>query len=181
MTERLSITVCLARESAPATALQRSPYIPGEIYREVTSPAGRPGPVGDRGYSRAGRRIDVLPDLGVGLATRPDRDPGWSPWPPLGLQTPTIASTAPRATSPAQPPTSPGHGWRGCLPSQGLRSRIAPSVLATSRPASSRPYADSTRPWRATPDDLASLPADIERAGGTGWRRYHPTTPACKA
>jgi hypothetical protein len=59
-------------------------------------------------------------------------------------------------------PTSPGHGWRIDLPSQRLRSRTAPSVLATSRPASSRPYADCTKPWQATPDDLASLPADMK-------------------
>jgi hypothetical protein len=41
------------------------------------------------------------PDLGVGLAARSDRDPGWSPWPTLCLQTRMTASTATRATSPA--------------------------------------------------------------------------------
>ena len=84
-----------------------------------------------------------------------------------------IASTAPRATSPARSPTSPEHGWRH-RPSQPLHSRTTSSVLTTSTPASSRPSAGCTKPWPATPDDLASLPSDLERAwiavGGAGWR-----------
>jgi hypothetical protein len=60
-------------------------------------------------------------------------------------------------------PTSLGHGWRH-RPSQPLPSRTAPTVLTSSTPASSRPSANCTRPWAATPDDLASLPADMERS-----------------
>jgi hypothetical protein len=81
----------------------------------------------------------------------------------------------PRATSPAQSPNSPEHGSPSSLPSQRLQARAAPSVLTSSMPASSRPSADCTRPWAATHNDLASLPADIERrwvAGrGAGCRR----------
>src|SRR5205823_3408499 len=44
------------------------------------------------------------PDLGAGLAARPDRDPGWSPCPKPLPQTRMTASTAPRATSPARSP-----------------------------------------------------------------------------
>jgi hypothetical protein len=114
-------------------------------------------------------------DLGAGLAAHPDRDPGWSPWPTLYIQTRMIASTAPRATSPARSPTSPGHGWPSSLPSQRLQARTASSVLTTSMPASSRPSADCTRPWPATPDDLAGLLADMKPVlviiGGAGWRR----------
>jgi hypothetical protein len=71
----------------------------------------------------------------------------------------------PRATSPARPPTSPGHGW----PSQPLQAGTAASVLASSKPASSRPSASCTAPWQATPDDPPddppSLAADIESTG----------------
>jgi hypothetical protein len=88
----------------------------------------------------------------------------------------------PRATSPARSPTSPGHGWPRNLPSQHLQARTAPSVLATSTPASSRPSATCTRPWPATPDDLADLPADMDSAsvpvGLTGWRRDDPEVAA---
>jgi hypothetical protein len=56
------------------------------------------------------------PDLGAGLAARAARDPGWPPWPTPSTHTRMIASTALRATSPAQSPTSPGHGWPSSLP-----------------------------------------------------------------
>ena len=105
------------------------------------------------------------PDLGAGLAARFDRDPGWSPWPTPCIQTRTIAFTAPRVTSPAQSPTSPGHGWPSHLPSQRLQSRTASTVLARSKPASNRPYAGCTKPLVATPGDLAGLLADMERVG----------------
>ena len=68
----------------------------------------------------------------------------------------------PRATSPARSPTSPEHGWRH-RPTQPLQSRTTPTVLTTSTPASSRPSANYTRPWPATPDDLAELAADMKR------------------
>src|SRR4029453_16065586 len=58
----------------------------------------------------------------------------------------------------------PGHGWPSNLPNQHLQARTAPGVLTTSTPASSRPSANCTRPWPATPDDLAALPADMESA-----------------
>jgi hypothetical protein len=77
-TERPLIAGCLAHQSAPATAVQRSPYIHRVMYCEVTSRAGRPDPKEGRGYGCPGRRIDVPPDLGAGLAARSDRDPGWS-------------------------------------------------------------------------------------------------------
>ena len=108
----------------------------------------------------------------------PDRDPGWSPWPTPYIQTRMIASTAPRATSPARSPTSPGHGWPSSLPSQHLQSRAAPIVLTRSTPASSRPSAGCMRPWPAAPGDLAGLLADMKRVwvvvGVAGWRRYGP-------
>jgi hypothetical protein len=109
-----------------------------------------------RRSTRPGRRQKVQllrlahrssPNLGAGLTARPDRDPGWSPWPTPHIQTRTIASTAPRATSPARPPTSLGHGWPSHLPSQPLQARTAASVLASSKPASSRPSASCTTPW----------------------------------
>ena len=71
----------------------------------------------------------------------------------------------PQATSPARSPTSPGHGWPSHRPNQQLQARTAPGVLTTSTPASSRPSATCTRPWPATLDDLADLPADMERLG----------------
>jgi hypothetical protein len=139
----------------------------------------RPRGYGTRRSTRPGRRQNVWPP---GPAHRrsprprrrpghPDRDPGWPPWPTPRIQTRTIASTAPRATSPAPSPTSPGHGWRH-RPSQPLQSRTASSVLTTSTPASSRPSATCTRPWPATPDDLAGLLADMKPVwvvvGGVG-------------
>jgi hypothetical protein len=67
------------------------------------------------------------PDLGAGLAARAARDPGWPPWPTPSTHTRMIASTTLRATSPAQSPTSPGHGWPSSLPNQHLQARPAPS------------------------------------------------------
>jgi hypothetical protein len=52
-----------------ATALPRSPYIAGEIYCEVTSPAGRLDPAEGRGYSGPGRRLEVP----LGPRRRPGR------------------------------------------------------------------------------------------------------------
>jgi hypothetical protein len=84
----------------------------------------------------------------------------------------------PKATSPAQSPTTPEHGSPSSLPSQQLQARTAPTVLTRSIPASSRPSANCTRPWPTTPGDLASLPADIERrwvaGGGASCRRDDP-------
>jgi len=118
------------------------------------------------------------PDLGAGLAARFDRDPGWSPWPTPDIQTRMIASSAPRATSPAQSPTSPGHGWPSHLLSQRLQSRTASTVLTRSKPASNRPSAGCTRPLRTTPGDLAGLLADMESVlvlvGVAGWHRDDP-------
>jgi hypothetical protein len=174
-TARPFITVCLARQSTLCNGITTFTVdcwrnLPrGYVTRRSTRPRRRhnvwpPGP--------APRRS---PALGAGLAALPDRDPGWPSWPTPHLQTHTTASTAPRATSPARSPTSPGPGWRSSLPNQPLPSRTAPNVLATSTPASSRPSASCTRPWHATPDDLASLPADIQSArvagGVAGWCR----------
>ena len=50
------------------------------------------------------------------------------------------------------------------LPNQRLQSRTAPTVLTTSTPISIRPSSNCTRPWPVTPDGLADLPADMERA-----------------
>jgi len=159
---------------AVGRSLPRSPICPLQRYYNVhriflakstarlRHPRGRLDPAGGRVCGCLAGASEFPPDLGAGLAARSDRDPGWSPWPTPRLQTRMIASTAPRATSPAQSPTSPGHGWRSYLPSQRLQSRTAPTVMTTSTPASSRPYANCTRPWQAIPDDLASLPADME-------------------
>ena len=174
-TARPFITVCLARQSTLCNGITTFTVdcwrnLPrGYVTRRSTRPGRRPNvwPPGP-----APRRS---PALGAGLAALPDRDPGWPSWPTPHLQTQTSASTAPRATSPARSPTSPGPGWRSSLPTQPLPSRTAPNVLATSTPASSRPSASCTRPWHATPDDLASLPAHIQSArvagGVAGWCR----------
>jgi hypothetical protein len=119
------------------------------------------------------------PDLSAGLAARFDRDPGWSPWPTPQIQTRTSAFTAPRATSLARSPTSLGHGWPRHLPCQRLPSRTAAAtVLTRSKPASSRPSAGWTRPWPATPGDLAGLLADMEgvwvAVGAAVGHRYDP-------
>jgi hypothetical protein len=179
MTERPLIAVCLARQSAlAATALQRSPYIPGETYREVTSPAGRLDPAGGRVCGCPGRRPKFPRTSAPAWPPAFDRDPGWSPWPTPDIQTRMIASTAPRATSPAQSPTSPGHGWPSHLLSQRLQSRTASTVLTRSKPASNRPSAGCTRPLRTTPGDLAGLLADMESVwvlvGVAGWHRDDP-------
>jgi hypothetical protein len=130
----------------------------------VTSPAGRQAPAQGRGYGGSGRRIDVPPGLGAGRAVRPDRDPGWSPCPKPLPQTRMIASTAPRATSPARSPTSPGRGWRSSLPSRPPRPRTADLVLATSRPPCSCRCARCGGPSAAVADDPAGPWAD--RPGG---------------
>jgi hypothetical protein len=88
---------------AKSTARLRCPQV-DSIRREAEGAAAQAG------------ASKSLPDLGAGLTARPDRDPGWSPWPTPCIQIRTIASTAPRATSPVQSPTSPGHGWRSYLP-----------------------------------------------------------------
>ena len=84
----------------------------------------------------------------------------------------------PQGDKPCPVTYQPG-AWLAQLPAEPTAAgQTAPTVLTISTPASSRPSADCTRPWPATPDDLASLPADIERAraavGGAGWRRYDP-------
>jgi hypothetical protein len=62
MTERLSIAICLARPSTPCNGTTTfTVYFQRNLQRGCTSPAGRLDPVGDRGYSRAGWPIDVLP------------------------------------------------------------------------------------------------------------------------
>ena len=105
-----------------------------------------------------GRRLAAPPDLGAGLAVCSDRDPGWSPWPTPCIQTRTIASTAPRATNPAQPPTNPAHGW----PSQRLQAMTAPTVLARSTPAFRMPCAGCARPLQTIAGDQGRLPTDME-------------------
>jgi hypothetical protein len=163
--ERPIIAVCLAHQAALCNS---------STTFTVDSWRNRPGDYGTRRVDSTRQEAEGTAaragawkfpsDLGAGLAAHPDRDPGWSLWPTPCTQTRMIASTAPRATSPARSPTSPGHGWPSSLPSQRLQSRTAPTVLTRSTPASSRPSANCTKPWPATPDDLASLPADMERS-----------------
>jgi hypothetical protein len=164
MTDGPLIAVCLAHNQ---------PLCNGSTTFTVYSWRNLPRGYVTRRSTRPGTRQRVQPlrpaprtppDLGAGLTAHPDRDPGWPLWPTPRLQTPTIAFIAPRATSPARSPTSPGHGWPSNLPNQHLQARTAPGVLTTSTPASSRPSANCTRPWPATPDDLADLPADMESA-----------------
>jgi hypothetical protein len=126
-------------------------------------PRGRLDPAGGRLCRCPGRRLEVPADLGVGLAACSDRNPGWSPWPTPCIQARTIASTAPRATDPAQPPTSPAHGWSSHLPSQRLQARTAPTVLARSMPVFRMPYAGCARPLQIIAGHLARLPTDMER------------------
>jgi hypothetical protein len=165
MTDGPLIAVCLARQPARCN---------GGTTFTVYSCRNLPRGYVTRRSTRSGRRQRVRllrpaprtpPDLGAGLTARPDRDPGWSPWPTPHLQTSTIAFIAPRATGPARSPTSPGHGWPSNLPNQHLQARTAPGVLATSTPASIRNFANCTRPWLATPDGLVDLPADMEHIG----------------
>ena len=69
----------------------------------------------------------------------------------------------PQGDKPCPVTYQPGAWLASSLPSQRLQSRTAPTVLTRSTPASSRPSANCTKPWPATPDDLAGPPADIER------------------
>ena len=118
------------------------------------------------------------PDLGAGRAARPDRDPGWSSCPKPLPRTPMIASTAPRATSPARSPTSPGRGWRSFLSSRPPRPRTADLVLATSRPPRSCRPARFGGPSPVVADDRAGPSADrpggparqVGQVGGSGGR-----------
>jgi hypothetical protein len=77
----------------------------------------------------------------------------------------------PQGDKPCPVTYQPG-AWLAPPTNQRLQPRTAPTVMTTSTPASSRPSATYTRPLPTTPDDLASLPADLERAsvaiGGDG-------------
>lgn len=81
----------------------------------------------------------------------------WSPWPTPQIQTGTIASIAPRATSPAQSATSLGNGWCSHLPSQLVPSRTAPTVLPRSKPAFRRLCAGCGRLSETIPGHLAGV------------------------
>ena len=163
MTETPLIAVCLAGQAASGNGtttftVDSRPNQPRDyVTRRVDSTRQEA-----EGTAVRADASTFPPDPGAGLAAHPDRDPGWSPWPTPNHQTRMIASTAPRATSRVRSPTSLGHGWPSSPPSQRLPSRTAPTVLTSSTPASSRPSANCTKPWPATPDDLAGLPADME-------------------
>jgi hypothetical protein len=82
----------------------------------------------------------------------------------------------PQGDKPCPVTYQPG-AWLAQLPAEPTAAvPDRPHVLTSSTPASSRPSANCTKPWPATPDDLAGLPADMKRAwvvvGGAGWRRY---------
>ena len=163
MTERPLVAVCLARQSALCngittfTVCSWRNLLRGYVTHGVDSTRQEAEGVA----ARAGAS-KFPPDLGAGLAVCSDRDPGWSPWPTPCIQTRTIASTAPRATNPAQPPTNPAHGWPSHLPSQHLQAMTAPTVLARSKPAFRMPSAGCARPLQTIAGHLARRPTDME-------------------
>jgi hypothetical protein len=134
MTETPLIAICLAGQAASCN---------GTTTFTVDSRPNQP-----RDYVT--RRVDSTRQEAEGTAARADALT-FPPDPGAGL------AAHPDRDQGWSPWPTPNHQTR-------MIASTAPTVLTSSTPASSRPSANCTKPWPATPDDLAGLPADMKRS-----------------
>jgi hypothetical protein len=171
------IAAGLARRSALCNdSTTFTVYSRGNLQQDyVTRRSTRPGRRQKVQLLRLAHRSS--PNLGAGLTARPDRDPGWSPWPTPHIQTRTIASTAPGRQ--ALPGHLPAWGMAGPATCRANPSRPGPPPAfwrARSQHPAGPPQATRRR-GRQPPTTLRAwrlASRALKTVGVAGWRRDDP-------